>query len=147
MFPTLILSVILLTANEETLAKARALIQSQDYNGAVALLEPLVKAEPDNAQAWLSYGRALQKQGDLDKALEAHQKAVRFEETKYQGMYNTAVTFALKDDVVKAFECKRPLPPCSRYVAPEASFVCSPLEAGDEGGKRCRSEGQRGYRK
>ena len=42
---------------------------------------------------------------------------------------------------------KRPLPPCSRYVAPEASFVCSPLEAGDEGGKRCGSEGQRGYRK
>ena len=42
---------------------------------------------------------------------------------------------------------KRPLPPCSRYVASEASFVCSPLEAGDEGGKRCGSEGQRGYRK
>ena len=42
---------------------------------------------------------------------------------------------------------KRPLPPCSRYVASEASFVCAPLEAGDEGGKRCGSEGQRGYRK
>ena len=44
-------------------------------------------------------------------------------------------------------QSKRPLPPCSRYVASEASFVCSPLEAGDEGGKRCGSEGQRGYRK
>ena len=29
----------------------------------------------------------------------------------------------------------------------EGSFVCSPLEAGDKGGKRCRSEGRRGYGK
>ena len=60
--------------------------------------------DASNAEAWLSYGAALQKKGELDRALEAHAKAVSFEDTKLQSMYNTGATYALKGDADKAFE-------------------------------------------
>ena len=108
MGPTVLLLALVVTTENDTdddaLTKARALIQSQDYVEAIALLAPLVAKDASNAEAWLSYGLALQKTGELDRALEAHAKAISFEDTKLQGMYNTGATYALAGDADKALE-------------------------------------------
>jgi hypothetical protein len=99
----LLVASFLLVPDDETLTEARRLIQSQDYGQALALLGPLLERAPDNAQAWLAYGQALQKQGQLDRALEAHAKAAGFDETKLQAMYDTGATYALKGEPDNAF--------------------------------------------
>ncbi len=101
--PVLLASLIL-AANDDVLTEARRLIQSQDYDQAIALLAPVVEQDEAHAQAWLSYGRALQKKGQHDRALQAHAKAVSFDETQHQAMYNTGATYALKGEADKAFE-------------------------------------------
>jgi len=102
---TLVLAALLLANDDEdALTKARGLIQSQDYEGAIALLEPLVKSEPGNAQAWLAYGKSLQKKGELDEALHAQRKAAGFEETKPRARYDLAATHALKGETDEAFD-------------------------------------------
>lgn len=90
--------------DEDVLTRARNHIQTQEYDEAVALLRPVVEEEPENAQAWLFYGRALQKSGELERALEAHANAARFEETKLQAIYNTAATYALMGNIDDAFD-------------------------------------------
>jgi hypothetical protein len=92
-----------LTDSDDTLAKARALHQAQDYDGAIALLAPLVEEEPENARAWLAYGRALQKKGALDAARKAFDKAVVFDDTKLAALYGIASIHALKGETDACF--------------------------------------------
>ena len=103
---TVLLLALVATAgtDDDNLTRARALIQSQNYAEAIDLLELLVAEDASNAGAWLSYGLALQKNGDHGRALEAHAKAASFEDTKLQAMYNMSATYALAGDADKAFE-------------------------------------------
>jgi tetratricopeptide (TPR) repeat protein len=49
----------------------RAYLGARQFDRAVAPLEKLARANPDNAQAWLYYGIALSRSGQLRKAMEA----------------------------------------------------------------------------
>jgi tetratricopeptide (TPR) repeat protein len=49
----------------------RAYLGAQRFDSAVAPLEKLAKANPDNGQAWLYYGIALSRSGRMRKAMEA----------------------------------------------------------------------------
>jgi tetratricopeptide (TPR) repeat protein len=49
----------------------RAYLGAKKFDSAVAPLEKLAKANPDNGQAWLYYGIALSRSGQMRKAMEA----------------------------------------------------------------------------
>jgi tetratricopeptide (TPR) repeat protein len=49
----------------------RAYLGARKFDNAVAPLEKLAKANPDNGQAWLYYGIALSRSGQMRKAMEA----------------------------------------------------------------------------
>ncbi len=49
----------------------RAYLGAQRFDSAVAPLEKLAKANPDNGQAWLYYGIALSRSGRMRRAMEA----------------------------------------------------------------------------
>ena len=49
----------------------RAYLGARQFSSAVAPLEKLAKANPDNPQAWLYYGIALSRSGTMRKAMEA----------------------------------------------------------------------------
>jgi len=49
----------------------RAYLGAQRFDNAVAPLEKLAKANPDNGQAWLYYGIALSRSGRMRRAMEA----------------------------------------------------------------------------
>jgi len=90
-------------AEGPTVEQGRQLLQAEDYAAAAALFREIIEREPHNARAWMLLGTALQSDGKLDGALEAHLKAVEFEETAQRGMYNAACAYALKGDKESAF--------------------------------------------
>ncbi len=49
----------------------RAYLGARKFDSAVAPLEKIAKANPDNGQAWLYYGIALSRSGQMRKAMEA----------------------------------------------------------------------------
>jgi len=84
--------------------QALAAIQKQDWDGAIAILEPLAKAQPENPQVWRFLGFAYQSRKDLDKAMAAHLKAAEFPATRPTALYNIAMIHALEGDKDAAFE-------------------------------------------
>ncbi len=84
--------------------QAVAAIQKQDWDGAIAILEPLAKSQPENAQVWRFLGFAYQSKKDLDKAMAAHLKAAEFPETRPAALYNIAMVYALQGKKDAAFE-------------------------------------------
>jgi len=84
--------------------QALAAIQQQDWDGAIAILEPLSKAEPENPQAWRFLGFAYQQKKELDKALAAHLKAADFPATRPTALLNIGLIYAMKGDPDAAFE-------------------------------------------
>jgi len=55
----------------------RAYLGAQRFDSAVAPLEKLAKANPDNGQAWLYYGIALSRSGRSRKAMEALEMTIQ----------------------------------------------------------------------
>jgi hypothetical protein len=84
--------------------QAIAAIQKQDWDGAIAILEPLTKSQPENPRVWSLLGLAYHSKKELDKALAAHLKAAEFPQTRPAAYYNIAMVYALKGQKDRAFE-------------------------------------------
>ena len=81
------------------------LIQLEEFGEAAKIFRKVVKADEDNAQAWLMLGYALHMDGKLDEALKMHEKTSTFSQTKGIGFYNMGCAYALKGNKDKAFSC------------------------------------------
>jgi Flp pilus assembly protein TadD len=58
-------------------AAAKALIDAQDYAGALPLLDLLTVAEPGNADAWNLHGFANRKLGNMEMAAKSYETALK----------------------------------------------------------------------
>lgn len=86
-----------------SLGQAQGLIQQGKFKEAVEALGKITAAHPKNPGAWLLLGFALQKTGQLDRALEANLKAADFASVAPQANYNAACICALKGEKDRAF--------------------------------------------
>jgi hypothetical protein len=86
------------------LPAAMARIQAGDPAGAIAILEPMSRREPDNPQVWRALGVARIKAKDLDGAATALTRALELEPGSPRAMYNFGVIAALKNRPDEAFE-------------------------------------------
>lgn len=73
-----------------TLVEAKTLIDTGEYEKALALLTPMADANPDNADAFNLIGFASRKSGDLDRAGTAYERALQLDPVhlgalEYQG--------------------------------------------------------------
>jgi hypothetical protein len=88
----------------QTIADARAQMQAGNFGAAVEILDAVTRREPSNGRAWSLLGAALRYAGDFDRALGAHLRAVEFDDTAPQAMYNVGVVHALMGDLDEAFD-------------------------------------------
>jgi hypothetical protein len=86
------------------LSDAQARLQARDPAAAVRILEEVTTREPGNVRAWRMFGTALQQNHQLDRALEAYQKALSLEADAPVMLYNIGTVYALKGDADRAFE-------------------------------------------
>jgi hypothetical protein len=84
--------------------QAFAKIQAGDAPGAVAILEPLVAAEPGNARALRLLGTAYIRTKAYDPALAVLARSLQLEPDFPAALYNVAVVHALKGETGAAFE-------------------------------------------
>lgn len=91
------------TPQQSPLQQAGAQIQQGNFAQAAAILEPVVKAQPQNANAWYLLGYAYHAQKDWAKAVPAHEKAASFPSTAANASYNLACAWALQGDADQAF--------------------------------------------
>ena len=73
-----------------TVAQATARLQAQDPKGAAALLEDIVRREPENGQAWRLLGVARLQLEQFDEAIAALDRAVVLRPTDPAAMLNLA---------------------------------------------------------
>jgi Tetratricopeptide repeat/FG-GAP repeat/FG-GAP-like repeat len=88
---------------QAALVESAKLMQQGAYAEAAALLERLVAAEPENAQAWFRLGYCRHALGDLQRALAAHERAACFPEVAATASYNAACAHARLGHVDEAF--------------------------------------------
>src|SRR5437870_4898344 len=84
--------------------QAFAKVQAGDAAGAVAILEPIVAAEPRNARALRVLGTAYIRTKAYDKALAVLTKSLQLEPDFPGALYNVAVVHALRGETDAAFE-------------------------------------------
>jgi Flp pilus assembly protein TadD len=89
--------------HDPAMAEVKGLIEQKNYAAAAQKLEQMTAAQPDKGAAWMMYGYAVHASGDLDRALEIHQKAASFPEQRATALYNVACVHALKGDKTSAF--------------------------------------------
>lgn len=82
--------------------RIQQLIAEEKFEEAADLLEKAVAAQPDNGQAVFFLGYALHMSGQVEKALEVHQKAAEFEQFQPIATYNIGCAYALLGDPAKA---------------------------------------------
>src|SRR5262245_48789082 len=80
----------------EEIRRAQSLVQTQDYDGAIKILEDYFQRNPSANIGWLLLGSAYRQKGDLEKALGATLKATQSRPTRAQALYNAACIYALK---------------------------------------------------
>lgn len=97
-----------LTAQNKDLLEAKeraaAAWSTGDWSKAAAAFRVVVKATPDDGDAWHRLGYSLHALGQLDEALVAHKRAAASEERKALGSYNVACVLALQGKKAAAFE-------------------------------------------
>ena len=76
---------------EAALAEAGRLIQERDFDGAAAVLEPVVAANPRDAEAWQLLGTARYRSGDLQGAALAYEQRLKLAPNDSIGMYSLAI--------------------------------------------------------
>lgn len=109
-WPSLLLAVAIVSLTAQTaqtqstsLQDAQARMQSGDFAGAAEILRPLVETEPENANAWLSLSRALERSGQHEEAVTAYHKAASFPPTNARAMYNLGLLYASDGNADSAF--------------------------------------------
>ncbi|MHC4824603.1 MAG: TPR end-of-group domain-containing protein [Planctomycetota bacterium] len=85
------------------LQQAGQQLQKGNFSGAATLLEPIVEAQPQNAQAWYLLGYSYHALQDWSKAIPAHETAAGFPKTAANASYNLACAWALQGDADLAF--------------------------------------------
>jgi hypothetical protein len=85
------------------LQQAGQLLAQQDAAGAIRILEPFTRKNPDHAGAWRLLGTALQRDGRIDRAIKAYEKALAIGPDA-AAMYAMGTAYAQKKDVDRAFE-------------------------------------------
>lgn len=73
--------------DQPLLAQGLALIADQKFDAAVAVLRSATIQEPNSADAWNTYGSALQHLGQYSEAVETHWKAVELD-PEFAGAHN-----------------------------------------------------------
>jgi tetratricopeptide (TPR) repeat protein len=91
------------SAQTASLQDARAKMQTGDFAGAAVILEDVVAAEPDNAQAWLSLATAHEQSNEHDSAVEAYHHAIGFTTTKGRALYRLGLMYASDGETDSAF--------------------------------------------
>ena len=82
---------------------ADTLYMRQDWAGAAAAFDRVVKAEPTNGRAWYRLGVSLQQSGHADRAIPAYQKAATIGFAPAATWYNLACAYAVMHDTEHAF--------------------------------------------
>lgn len=92
--------------DEETrqrLRDAQRLVLGQSFEEAAELLREITSSHPDLPQGWMLLARALNGLGDKEGALEASLRAVPFESTASQAMFDAGTLYAALGDPDAAF--------------------------------------------
>lgn len=87
-----------------TIADAMARMQANDPEGAVRILEQVVRNQPGNGRAWRNLGAAQQKRKEFDLAIEAWRQALVVEPKMPMPYYNIGLAYAAKGDADHAIE-------------------------------------------
>src|SRR5215467_12717213 len=85
-------------ASGPTLADAMARLQANDANGAVRILDGIVKREPANGRAWRTLGVAHQSAKEYDQAIAAYQRALEVDPAVPTPLYQLGLVYALKHE-------------------------------------------------
>ncbi len=86
-----------------TLQAAQAKLQSQDFEGAAAILAEVTNAQPENPQAWMMSGFALERLGRNEQALEAYHHALVLPQPPPRAYYNIGMVHAAMGHPDSAF--------------------------------------------
>ena len=86
------------------LAPVRTKIEAKDYKGAIALLAPILKADPKNADAHNLMGYSLRKSGDFEQSLAHYQKALAIDPKHKGALEYLGELYVQTDQLAKARE-------------------------------------------
>jgi hypothetical protein len=78
-------------------------LQSGDTAAAIRMLEAVTRDEPQSAEAWRALGAGYRQLKMIDKAIVAHEKALRIEPGAPQSLYMLGVLYAAKGNAEQAF--------------------------------------------
>ncbi len=90
-------------AQAASLQDAQGKIQAGDFAGAIVILDEVVAAEPDNAQAWLSLATARERSQQHDPAVQAYHRAIGFTATNGRALYGLGLMYAADGETDSAF--------------------------------------------
>ena len=93
--------------NELRREYANILVQAEDYTGALAAYEEIVKAEPKDGASWLRLSQLNMQLGQLEKAWEAHKKAAEIEPANLEVRYNAVGLYEAQDKLPEAIAALR----------------------------------------
>ena len=79
--------------------EAQAKLAAKEYDAAIAILEPYLKANPQRFGAFSLLGTAYQRKGELAKALESYEKAAQAPAMRGQAWFNIATVHADRKNV------------------------------------------------
>lgn len=91
----------------EVTEEAESAFGSSNWKEAAEAYAIVVKAQPDDGQAWFRLGYALHLDGQIEAALKAHKHAAEFDTFKGIALYNVACAYSLLGDAdasIKALE-------------------------------------------
>ncbi len=84
--------------------QASAAYDAKDWAKSAALYEKLTQAHPEIPRLWFRLGTSLQELGQLDRALDVYQKALKAGAPPPYAEYSIATVYAQKKELEHAFE-------------------------------------------
>ncbi|NKB88976.1 MAG: tetratricopeptide repeat protein [Acidobacteria bacterium] len=94
----------LLQTQQAPLGPAQAQLAQGNAAGAAELLTEIVESDPEHGRAWLMLGVAKQREGDLDTALSATQRALHIVGSNPQASYRLGLVLGARGDLDAAFK-------------------------------------------
>src|SRR5262245_26109024 len=74
---------------------AQQQFQAHEYDSAIKTLEEYIGRNPATQLGWTLLGNSYQQKGNLDRALEMYLKAAGFRPSRWPGLFNAAIIYAL----------------------------------------------------